>query len=175
MQPQHNPCAFAGMCIYICGVDMSAVIELTSEIAADSETILANARNNTQLAGLLYSGDISPADAWHLFEYKDALLIDVRTVEERESVGYVPGSLHVAWAIGNPMEKNPRFVRELESKAGKLDVILFLCRSGKRSVAAAETVSRLGFKNVFNVTEGFEGESSLKNGWINRNLPWVKS
>ena len=72
------------------------------------------------------------------------------------------------------MVSNPRFVRELESKAGKLDVILLLCRSGKRSVAAAETLSRLGFKNVFNVTEGFEGESNLKSGWINRNLPWVK-
>jgi len=98
----------------------------------------------------------------------------VRTIEERESVGYVPGSTHVAWAIGNPMVSNPRFVRELDSKAGKLDVVLFLCRSGKRSVAAAETASRLGYKNVFNVTEGFEGEINLKNGWVNRKLPWVK-
>jgi rhodanese-related sulfurtransferase len=80
----------------------------------------------------------------------------------------------VAWAIGNPLVSNPRFVRELESKAGKLDVILLLCRSGKRSVAAAETINRLGFKSVFNVTEGFEGESNLKNGWVNRNLPWIK-
>jgi rhodanese-related sulfurtransferase len=72
------------------------------------------------------------------------------------------------------MVSNPRFVRELDSKAGKLDVVLFLCRSGKRSVAAAETASRLGYKNVFNVTEGFEGEINLKNGWVNRKLPWVK-
>jgi rhodanese-related sulfurtransferase len=123
---------------------------------------------------LLYAGDLSPRDAWHLIEQGDALLIDVRTIEERESVGYVPGSIHVAWAIGNPMVSNPRFVRELDSKAGKLDVVLFLCRSGKRSVAAAETVSRLGFKNVFNITEGFEGDVNLKNGWVNSNLPWVK-
>jgi rhodanese-related sulfurtransferase len=153
---------------------MSITIEEPSEISTESDIILANARKNTQLVGLLYAGDISPQDAWHLVEQGEAKLIDVRTIEERESVGYVPGSIHVAWAIGNPMVSNPRFVRELESKAGKLDVILFLCRSGKRSVAAAETVSRLGFKNVFNVTEGFEGESNLKNGWVNSNLPRVK-
>ena len=153
---------------------MSIVIESPSDVSTESETILANARENAQQVGLRYSGDVSPRDAWHLFEHSDAILIDVRTVEERESVGYVPDSIHVAWAIGNPMVSNPRFVRELESKAGKLAVILLLCRSGKRSVAAAEAISRIGFKNVFNVTEGFEGESNLKNGWVNRNLPWIK-
>ena len=153
---------------------MSIVIESPSEVLTDSEFILNNARENAQLTGLRYSGDISPSEAWTLFEHGDAKLIDVRTIEERQSVGYVPESIHVAWAIGNPLVSNPRFVRELENKASKLDVILLLCRSGKRSVAAAETVSRLGYKNVFNITEGFEGENSLKNGWVNRNLPWVK-
>ncbi len=153
---------------------MSIVVESPTEKLTESETILDNARENAQKIGLRYAGDVAPKDAWNLFEQGDAKLIDVRTIEERQSVGYVPDSIHVAWAIGNPMVSNPRFVRELESKAGKLDVILLLCRSGKRSVAAAETVSRLGFKNIFNVTEGFEGESNLKNGWVNRNLPWVK-
>jgi rhodanese-related sulfurtransferase len=153
---------------------MSIVIDSTAEVLTESEIILAKARENAQQTGLRYAGDISPGDAWQIFEQGEAKLIDVRTIEERESVGYVSGSIHVAWAIGNPMVSNPRFVRELESKAGKLDVILLLCRSGKRSVAAAETVSRLGFKNVFNVTEGFEGEGNLKSGWVNRNLPWTK-
>jgi rhodanese-related sulfurtransferase len=153
---------------------MSIAIESPSAVLTESETILANARENAEQSGLRYSGDVSPIDAWHLFEQGDAKLIDVRTLEERQLVGYVSDSIHAAWLIGNPLGSNPRFVRELEIKAGKLDVILLLCRSGKRSVAAAETVSRLGFKNVFNVIEGFEGESGLKNGWINRNLPWVK-
>jgi rhodanese-related sulfurtransferase len=153
---------------------MSIVIESPSEVLTESESILAKAREHAIQTGLRYAGDVSPIDAWNLFEHGDAKLIDVRTLEERKSVGYVPESFHVAWANGNPMVSNPRFVRELEIKAGKLDVILFLCRSGKRSVAAAETVSRLGFKNVFNILEGFEGESNLKNGWLNRNLPRVK-
>src|ERR1035441_6249183 len=121
---------------------MSIVIDSTAEGLTESEIILVKARENAQQTGLRYAGDISPSDAWQIFEQGDAKLIDVRTVKERQSVGYVPGSIHVAWAIGNPMVSNPRFVRELEIKAGKLDVILLLCRSGKRSVSAAETVSR---------------------------------
>jgi rhodanese-related sulfurtransferase len=146
---------------------MSAV----TEISATSQTLLDSARAQARLGGLLYAGDIAPHDAWQLFSQQEALLIDVRTAEEREAVGYVPDSVHVAWATGNPLVKNPHFVRELERHAHKLDVILLLCRSGRRSVAAADTISRLGFKNVFNITEGFEGEQGQGNGWLARKLP----
>jgi rhodanese-related sulfurtransferase len=149
-------------------------INKASEEIFAAHSILISARENAQQVGLLYAGDVTPQEAWQLFSRKVGLLIDVRTVEERLTVGYVPDSVHVAWATGAAMERNPRFVRELESKTSKLDVILFLCRSGKRSVAAAEAVSRIGFKNVFNVTEGFEGEKELGNGWRTHNLPWVQ-
>ena len=142
-------------------------------VATEAHSILEGAREAARLVGLQYAGDVTPNEAWYLFAHGDALLIDVRTVEERENVGFVPCSLHVAWAVGNPMERNPNFVRELGGLVDKLDVILFLCRSGKRSVAAAEAVSRLGFKNVFNVTEGFEGDGH-GNGWRSHDLPWTK-
>lgn len=150
-----------------------------TEVEATAHVILAAAREKAQQAGLRYAGDVTPQEAWHLFSNQIATLIDVRTIEERKFVGYVPDSLHVVWAIGNPLEKNPNFLRALESKASKLDVILFLCRSGKRSVAAAEAASKVGFKNVFNVTEGFEGESDASqrgvlSGWRNRDLPWTR-
>jgi rhodanese-related sulfurtransferase len=156
---------------------MSIAIEAehaASEITGESNPILDAARTKARQTGLKYAGDVIPEDAWHLFSQGNALLVDVRTAEERKNVGYVPSSLHAAWAIGNPMERNPNFVLELGILADKLDVILFLCRSGKRSVAAAEAVSRLGFKNVFNVTEGFEGEQGLENGWRAHELPWTK-
>jgi rhodanese-related sulfurtransferase len=153
---------------------MSIVIESPSEVLNESEAILAKSRENARQVGLRYAGDVSPSDAWLLFEHGVAKLVDVRTIEERQTVGYVSESIHAAWLVGNPLVSNPRFMRELESKTDKLDVILFLCRSGKRSVSSAETVSRLGFQNVFNISEGFEGDSNLKNGWVNRNLPWTK-
>jgi rhodanese-related sulfurtransferase len=106
--------------------------------------------------------------------------VDVRTAEERKFVGHAPNTLHVAWQTGPALIKNPRFLRELESKLAKDAVILFLCRSGKRSAAAAAEATRAGFKNVFNVREGFEGDLDDKQqrgtlgGWRAQGLPWVQ-
>lgn len=96
----------------------------------------------------------------------------------------MPGSLHVAWATGTSLVRNPRFVRELEAKlakdGGKDAVVLLLCRSGKRSVLAAEAAAAAGFTHVFNVLEGFEGEIDAhlhrggSDGWRFHGLPWVQ-
>jgi rhodanese-related sulfurtransferase len=113
-----------------------------------------------------------------------AALVDVRSGEERKFVGHVPESLHVAWATGTALTRNPRFVRELEAKlakdGGKDAVVLLLCRSGKRSALAAEAAAKAGFTNVFNVLEGFEGEIDERqhrggaDGWRFHQLPWVQ-
>ena len=108
--------------------------------------------------GLSYAGSVPPKLAWALVEAGEAVLVDVRTAEERKFVGHVPGSLHVAWASGTAMTRNPRFVRELEAKTGKDATVLLLCRSGKRSDLAADAAAKAGFTRVFNVLEGFEGE-----------------
>ena len=104
----------------------------------------------------------------------------MRSGEERKFVGHVPGSVHVAWASGTSLTRNPRFVRELESKVGKDEVLLLLCRSGKRSALAAEAAAKAGFTSVFNVQEGFEGEldeaqqRGTNDGWRFHGLPWVQ-
>lgn len=151
-----------------------------SEVSTESHAILAAAREAAQQAGLRYAGNVTPQEAWHLFSRKVALLIDVRTAEERKFVGFVPHSLHVAWMTGMAMLKNPHFLGELETKASKDDVILFLCRSGMRSVAAAQAATQSGFQNVFNVLEGFEGDledgnkRGIASGWRSHDLPWVQ-
>jgi len=134
-----------------------------------------------QLAHVPAQGGVPPAVAWQLFSGGQALLVDVRTAEERKFVGHVPDSLHVAWATGTALTRNPRFVRELESKAGGKDaVLLLLCRSGKRSALAAEAAAKAGFTAVFNVLEGFEGELDARqqrgkaDGWRFHGLPWVQ-
>jgi len=148
--------------------------------AAESHVILATAREAAQQARLRYAGDVSPQDAWRLFSRQVALLVDVRTAEERKFVGFVPHSLHVAWKTGTAMLNNPHFLHELEAKANKNGVILFLCRSGMRSVAAAQAATQAGFQNAFNVLEGFEGDldegnkRGLYSGWRSHDLPWVQ-
>lgn len=141
---------------------------------------LESARALALAAELPYAGGVSPALAWALFEQGQALLVDVRSTEERKFVGHVPGSLHVAWATGTSLTRNPRFARELEAKTGKQSVVLLLCRSGKRSALAAEVATKAGLVNVFNVLEGFEGEidgqrhRGTGDGWRFHGLPWVQ-
>jgi rhodanese-related sulfurtransferase len=142
--------------------------------------ILDQARQQAAADNLPYAGSVSPQDAWSLVQSGEAVLIDVRTAEERKFVGHVPETKHVAWMTGLSLSRNPRFVKELESKAGKSDVVLLLCRSGKRSAAAAEAATKSGFTNVFNIIEGFEGDLDEEqrrgafNGWRHAGLPWIQ-
>ncbi|MBA5688384.1 rhodanese-like domain-containing protein [Rugamonas apoptosis] len=152
-----------------------------SELILELPEQLLTAKTQAQLSGLSYAGGIPPAIAWELFISGQALLVDVRTTEERKFVGHVPESLHVPWATGTALVRNPRFVRELESKiGGKETVALLLCRSGKRSALAAEAAAKAGLLHVFNVLEGFEGEIDERqqrgkaDGWRFHNLPWVQ-
>ncbi|NSL55090.1 rhodanese-like domain-containing protein [Uliginosibacterium aquaticum] len=146
--------------------------------AGERLNILQRARESALGEQLPFAGGVTPAQAWDLFSAGEALLVDVRSAEERKFVGHVPGSLHVAWANGTALTRNPRFVRELEAKAGKEQVILLLCRSGKRSALAAEAAAKAGFNHVFNVLEGFEGDLNDQqqrgehNGWRYWGLPW---
>lgn len=125
-------------------------------------------------------GAVTPDQAWALVQKGKAVLVDVRTAEERRFVGTPPRSVHVAWATGIAMVQNPHFVRDLEAKVKKTDVVLLLCRSGKRSALAARKAADAGFTRVYNVLEGFEGDldddsrRGTFEGWRFRGLPWVQ-
>jgi rhodanese-related sulfurtransferase len=162
-----------------------SVVQLNnpSPISKPNDTladVLETAKHNAIADCLKYSGKVSPDEAWKLFVNGQAHIVDVRAAEERKFVGHVPNTFHVAWQTGPALIKNPRFLRDLESKLSKDAVILLLCRSGKRSAAAAEAATAAGFKNVFNVREGFEGDLDENQqrggsgGWRQRGLPWVQ-
>src|SRR6218665_1045565 len=137
---------------------MSAALESPPILSEELQQAIDKARQQAQSQGLLYAGGLPPKTAWALVQAGAAELVDVRSVEEYRFVGHVPASLHVAWATGTSLNRNPRFVRELEAKVGKSRLLLLLCRSGKRSALAAEAAAKAGFSQVFNVLEGFEGE-----------------
>ena len=160
----------------------SATVHQINANASSGEVgeILVRAREQAQSQSLAYAGGVTPQDAWYLFSTGAAVIVDVRTGEERKFVGHVPDTLHVAWATGTSMTRNPRFVRELEAKVRKDQVVLLLCRSGKRSALAAEAAARAGFAHAFNVLEGFEGEINEQQqrgeqgGWRSHRLPWIQ-
>jgi rhodanese-related sulfurtransferase len=156
---------------------MSAVL---TEIPSRLSLVLERAREDARASGLPHAGGVRPVDAWALVQAGAVTLVDVRSAEERKFVGHVPDSVHVAWATGTALTRNPRFVRELEAKTGKGDVLLLLCRSGMRSALAAEAATKAGFTSAFNVLEGFEGELDAQqhrgtaDGWRFRGLPWTQ-
>lgn len=161
------------------------VYEFDRSSQANSKTkdeILAGAQEQANALQLKYAGRVSPPEAWKLFSTGAAVIVDVRTNEERIFVGHIPNTLHVAWQTGTSLNRNPRFVKEVESRVpGKEAQILLLCRSGKRSHDAAEALSAAGFVNVFNIAEGFEGDLNQNQqrgalgGWRHWALPWVQN
>jgi rhodanese-related sulfurtransferase len=149
-------------------------------LPATPHPILERAKDAALAEGTPYAGGVTPKEAWELFASGTAALVDVRTAEERKFVGHVPETLHVAWATGTALNRNPRFVKELEAKVKKDQPVLLLCRSGKRSALAAEAAAKAGFTQVFNILEGFEGDLDEQQqrgglgGWRHAALPWVQ-
>lgn len=155
-------------------------LNVSAPTSTELPAVLQSAYQQAQEDHLPFAGSIAPDDAWKLFIGGQAHLVDVRAIEERKFVGHIPNTLHVAWQTGPALIKNPRFLRDLEHKLSKDAIILLLCRSGKRSAAAATAATAAGFKYVFNVREGFEGDldenqqRGANGGWRRRGLPWVQ-
>jgi len=82
------------------------------------------------------------------------------------------------------MRPLPDFVDRVRSIAKPEDTLLVMCRSGGRSAMAVNALAQAGFKNVYNITDGFEGDSvkdpgsvfngqRMVDGWRNSGLPWT--
>lgn len=124
-----------------------------------------------------YAGDIPPALAWQWVQAGNAVLVDVRTDAERAWVGQVPGAKVVAWKQWPQMLMNPDFDTQLQAVVPSGSKVLLLCRSGVRSVAAAQRATELGLQ-AYSILEGFEGDLDANGqrgkliGWRYRGLPW---
>src|SRR3984957_8222268 len=100
-----------------------------------------------------YAGDITPENAWKILsERKDAVLVDVRTRAEWNYVG-LPDLETLAkkpalleWQVFPSMQPNPEFVATPSGAVPEKETpLLFLCRSGARSAAAAEAMPAAGY------------------------------
>ncbi|MGB1006942.1 MAG: rhodanese-like domain-containing protein, partial [Thalassobaculaceae bacterium] len=136
-----------------------------------------------------YAGDLSPQESWRLLgEDPRAVLIDVRTQPEWAFVGLPDlaplgkNLLPLSWQVFPAMTVNPEFVDALRAADLANDQpLLFLCRSGVRSVHAAMAVTAAGFSQAYNIAEGFEGAVDAEghrgtvDGWKVAGLPWRQS
>ena len=147
---------------------------------SDADTIKKAAAMRGKAKGLTYAGEVTPVEA-HALMKTGAKLVDVRTKPELQYVGKVPGSLAVEWQTWPGGKPNPEFLGELAASVSKDAPVMFLCRSGVRSHAAAEAASREGWREVYNVLEGFEGDKDAEGhrgtvgGWRKAGLPWTQT
>lgn len=141
-----------------------------------------------------YAGDITPQQAWELLrEHPEAVLVDVRTEAEWRYVG-VPDTASIdrrtvliEWVSFPTGARNESFVDQLAEagiRNGTADEaprpVIFLCRSGQRSIAAAEAATSAGIGPAYNVLDGFEGGLDAAGhrggaGWRAVGLPWRQS
>lgn len=135
-----------------------------------------------------YAGDITPEEAWKLLvDDPDAVLVDCRTAAEWRFVGVPDTSsvqrevVYVEWNRTDGTH-NDSFLDDLVAAGvtpGERPVV-FLCRSGNRSIPAAETATAAGIAPSYNVLDGFEGNLDSDGhrgatGWRAIGLPWKQS
>ena len=134
-----------------------------------------------------YAGDITPLESWKLLnENPESVLVDVRTEAEWKWVGVPDLSdlgrevVFVEW--NTAAGRNENFVEDL-IRAGVTPgerPVIFLCRSGNRSIPAAEAATAAGIAPSYNMLEGFEGQLDAAGhrgatGWRAEGLPWKQS
>lgn len=134
---------------------------------------------------MTYAGDLSPKDAYAaLLADERGVLVDVRTSAEWTYVGLPDlGDVGrrvvcVEWQHFPEGSVNSRFVEQVR-EAGVADgvPVYFLCRSGVRSVAAAQAATLAGLGPAYNILDGFEGPHDERGhrtvaGWKAEGLPW---
>jgi len=126
---------------------------------------------------------LHPKDAWKLIQdHPNALFIDTRSLMEHLFVGHPVGCIHIPWIDEPDWTINPGFVmhvrRTILGGVGGNTAVVLICRSGVRSLDAGRCLVEAGFKDVYNVAEGFEGmldqhhHRSTVGGWRYHDLPW---
>lgn len=122
------------------------------------------------------------------------MILDVRTPEEYLFVGHPAMAWKIPLAAQSyewdaekkqfPMKPLPDFVERVSQVARPDNTLLVMCRSGGRSAMAVNALAKAGFKHVYNITDGMEGDAvedpnsvflgqRLVNGWKNSGCPWT--
>lgn len=143
--------------------------------------LLTLAAQRAQQLKLPYQGALTPQEAWQVWQHAPgAKLVDVRTRAEWEWVGRVPGAVEIEWQSWPGAQPNPNFIAQLRQQVDPEALVMFLCRSGARSDAAARAASGAGYANCYNILEGFEGDRDANGqrnrigGWRHAGLPWFQ-
>jgi rhodanese-related sulfurtransferase len=144
--------------------------------------ILAAAALRGREKSLPYEGALLPAEAYELIQKAPgAKIVDVRTRAELDFVGRIADSVEIEWQGYPGGRPNPDFLAQLERQVEKEALVMFICRSGVRSHAAAAAAGAAGYTQCYNVLEGFQGDRDSRGrrdtvgGWRVAGLPWYQA
>ena len=144
--------------------------------------VLGLAQSRATEMKLSYEGALTPKEAWEVLQLAPgARIVDVRTRAELDWVGRIPGAVEIEWLVYPGNQPNPNFVAQLKHQVDPESLVMFICRSGARSHAAAMAATEAGFRDAYNVLEGFEGDKDANGqrnrvgGWRFAGLPWQQS
>ena len=122
-------------------------------------------------------------------------ILDVRTPEEYLFVGHPTMAWKIPVATQSyqwdpekkqfPLKPLLDFASRVSQVAKPDDTLMAMCRSGGRSAIAVNFLAKAGFKHVYNIIDGMEGDANgdsdsvaqaqpLKDGWKNSGCPWTK-
>lgn len=119
---------------------------------------------------MLYKADINSSSAYKMQE-KGSLLIDVRTKGEFQTLRAKDSiNIPVFYAQNGQRVFNKNFAQEIYNASnGDLNKkIILICRSGSRTKLASNFLAYQGFKNIYNIKNGFAYD------WQKVNLPTEK-
>ena len=144
--------------------------------------ILHLAQERARHLKLPYEGALTPQEAFEITQLAPAAkLVDVRTRAELDWVGRIPSAAEIEWNTYPGNQSNPHFLNQLRQQVKPGSVVMFICRSGARSHAAAIAANASGYPDCYNVLEGFEGDKDAHgqrgkvSGWRFAGLPWAQS
>jgi rhodanese-related sulfurtransferase len=169
-----------------------AAPDASARRGSDAGSMKTASETPADRARIGYAGDLLPRAAWDLLAREPrATLVDCRSAPEWSYVG-VPdltslgrAPVLAAWQHWTPpqgaMVANPRFLAELAAAGVAKDApVVFICRSGARSRAAAIAATQAGYREAYNLAGGFEGARDAERhrgraeGWKAAGLPWTQ-
>jgi rhodanese-related sulfurtransferase len=126
--------------------------------------------------------EILPEKAYEMLKNPQTYLVDVRSIAEYVFIGHPKMAYNIPLMFWSEEKQelvpNDHFIQDLKSRFKEDHVLIFMCRSGGRSLRATKQAKQEGFINVYNLKEGFEGEKDSQgyrtvNGWKERGLPYT--
>ncbi len=141
---------------------------------------------------------VSAEQAGEMVSKSEAVLLDIRSRAEVGFLGMPTNAVHIPYMVmpmmadyntekgAYDLELNPDFPNDFLAFAkaqglSKDSPIILMCRSGSRSARAADLLADLGYRRVYSMTDGYEGDKvangphkgqRLVNGWKNAGLGW---